>query len=181
MNFFPAALRADMDRRLQKYQDRPWSWKLSFYLGHPQYRTLLWYRLYEANQGLLQRFCGTLYRRSAIRSGLEILTPRLGGGVIMPHWGRIVLNAGEIGENLYVFHNVTIGHDYRTGRPRLGNNVFLGTGAILLGAISVGDNVIIGAGSLVNTDIPSNSLAVGNPAKVIRPIAPDEIQRMIGY
>ncbi len=181
MDLFPPALRADVDRRLKKSHDRSWWWKLRFYLGHPQYRTLVWYRLVEANPGLLRRFCEDIHRRSALRSGLEILTPRLGGGVIMPHWGRIVLNAEEIGENLYVFHNVTIGHEYRTGRPRIGKNVFLGTGAIVLGAISIGDNVIIGAGSLVNTDIPSNSLAAGNPAKIIRAIEPDEIQRMIGY
>lgn len=181
MNFYPPALQADIARRLKKYANRSRIWQWNYYLGHPHYRTLLWYRLHEANAGVARRLCGRLYRRSSLQSGLEILTPRLGGGVIMPHWGRIVLNAEEIGEDFYVFHNVTIGHDYRNGRPRIGRNVFISTGAILIGEISIGDNVIIGAGSLVNSDIPANSLAVGNPAKVVRATDPDEIQRMIGY
>lgn len=99
----------------------------------------------------------------------------------MPHLGRIILNADNIGENLYVFHNVTIGNDYTTGKPEIGDNVFIGTNSVVLGDIKIGSNVIIGACSFVNTDVPSNSLVVGNPAKVIRKIDDEYISRMIGY
>ena len=54
--------------------------------------------------------------------------------------------------------------------PTIGNNVTLGANVVIIGDINIGDNVIIGAGSVVVKDIPSNSIAVGNPAKVIKSI-----------
>lgn len=60
-------------------------------------------------------------------------------------------------------------HSYkkRTGKIILGNNVFVGSNTTLLYDVKIGDNVIIGAGSLVNKNIPSNSVAAGVPCKVI--------------
>ncbi|MCX2747233.1 sugar O-acetyltransferase [Arthrobacter sp. MI7-26] len=52
----------------------------------------------------------------------------------------------------------------------IGDNVWLGGGAIVLPGVSIGDNSVIGAGAVVTKDIPANSLAVGNPARVIREI-----------
>jgi len=175
-------LRRDVRRRFAKHPGTGWWWRTRYLLAHPQYRTLVFYRLGEAAAfAPLGAFFHWLYHASSRKTGLEILTPALGGGVIMPHWGRMILNAEAIGEDLYLFHNVTIGNDYRTGRPSIGNNVFIGAGAILIGKIIVGDNVIIAAGSMVTGDIPSNSLAAGNPAAVRRQLAPNEIQNLIGY
>ena len=50
----------------------------------------------------------------------------------------------------------------------IGNNVWIGGGAILLPGVTIGDNVVIGAGSVVTSDIPANSVAYGNPCRVIR-------------
>ena len=99
----------------------------------------------------------------------------------MPHWGRIILNAEKIGNDLYVFHNVTIGNDYMTGKPTPGNNIFIGTNSVILGKITIGDNVVIGACSFVNHDVPSNCLVAGNPAKIIKTISLNFISEMIGY
>lgn len=52
----------------------------------------------------------------------------------------------------------------------IGSNVFIGAGTIVLPGVNIGDNVIIGAGSVVAKSIPENSVAVGNPCKVIMPI-----------
>jgi acetyltransferase-like isoleucine patch superfamily enzyme len=52
--------------------------------------------------------------------------------------------------------------------PTIGNNVSLGLNVTIIGKVTIGDNVIIGAGSVVVKDIPSNCVAAGNPAKVIR-------------
>ena len=55
----------------------------------------------------------------------------------------------------------------RIGKVDIGNNVFVGASSIILPGVTIGDDVIIGAGSIVSGDIPKNSIAVGNPAKVI--------------
>lgn len=55
----------------------------------------------------------------------------------------------------------------KIGRVTIGSRVFIGAGAIVLPNVTIGDDVIIGAGAIVNHDIPSNSVAVGNPARVI--------------
>lgn len=55
----------------------------------------------------------------------------------------------------------------------IGNNVWICTGAIILPGVTIGDNCVIGAGSVVTKDIPSNSLAVGNPCRVIRTLSQD--------
>ena len=54
--------------------------------------------------------------------------------------------------------------------PVIGDNVYIAANATVIGGVNIGNNVIIGAGSVVVNDIPDNSVAVGNPARVIRPI-----------
>jgi len=83
----------------------------------------------------------------------------------------------EIGDNVVMAPRAYIlAHDASTGlftgytkvgNVKIGSNVFIGAGAIILMGVNVGDNVVIGAGSIVARDIPSNSVATGNPAKVI--------------
>ena len=53
---------------------------------------------------------------------------------------------------------------------KIGNNVLIGNGTIILKGVNIGNDVVIGAGSVVTKDIPSNSLAVGNPARVVKKI-----------
>jgi serine O-acetyltransferase len=57
--------------------------------------------------------------------------------------------------------------DINNGVPKIGNNVYIGCGAKLIGGITVGDNVIIGANAVVVKDVPSNCTVVGNPAQII--------------
>lgn len=64
-------------------------------------------------------------------------------------------------------HNDHSIHD-ECGPITIGNNVFVGTNSVILPGVTIGDNVVIGAGSIVAKDIPSNSIAVGNPCKVIK-------------
>jgi serine O-acetyltransferase len=174
----------DISRRLLKsgLENAPLLTRLRFYISGIQYRTLLYYRLWKGcNNPFLRGLFGRLYHGNSLRCGVSFNTPALGGGVIMPHWGRINVGATKIGHSAYIFHNVTIGNDYVTGRPTIGDNVFIGVNTVILGNITIGDNVIIGACSFVNKDIPSNCMAAGNPARVIKPIEPDAISKMIGY
>ena len=66
--------------------------------------------------------------------------------------------------------NPDIRRDLIPKKVIIGNNVWIGSGSIILPGTSIGDNAIIGAGSVVNKDIPENTIAVGNPAKVIKKI-----------
>lgn len=101
------------------------------------------------------------------------------------NFNLVVVDDGEvwIGDHVMIAPNVTI---TATGHPaapklrekgmqfsipvRIGNNVWIGSGAIILPGVTVGDNAIIGAGSIVTKDIPANVIAVGNPCRVLREI-----------
>lgn len=73
-----------------------------------------------------------------------------------------------IGDRVGIMHGVTIGTnvDSEHEAPVIGNDVFIGVGAVVVGGITIGDNVSIAANSLVTTDVPDNSVAVGVPAKI---------------
>ena len=58
----------------------------------------------------------------------------------------------------------------RVANTRIGDNVFIGAGAIVLPGVTIGNNVVVGAGSVVSRDIPNNSVALGNPARVVKPL-----------
>ena len=74
----------------------------------------------------------------------------------------------EIGDNFYSNHNLII---LDTTTVKIGNNVWIGGNVVILPGVTIGDNSIIGAGSIVTKDIPANVIAVGNPCKVKRKIA----------
>ena len=76
-----------------------------------------------------------------------------------------------IGENFYTNHNVTI---LDGAKVTFGDNVWIGTNVSVLPGVTFGNNTIIGAGSVVNKDIPDGAIAAGNPCKVIRKITDDD-------
>lgn len=95
----------------------------------------------------------------------------IGHSFYIGHFGGIIFNAKTlIGNNCNVSQGVTIGVSgigEKRGVPILGNNVYLGANAVVAGKISVGDNVVIGACSLVTSDVQSNRVVLGVPAVVI--------------
>lgn len=99
---------------------------------------------------------------------------RIGGGLRIWHFGGVFLHPKVvIGANCTLRQGVTIG-DRRSGGgvPVLGNNVDVGAGAKILGALSVGDDVCVGANAVVLQDVPEGCTAVGVPARVL-PRRPD--------
>ena len=73
-------------------------------------------------------------------------------------------------ENCNISHGVTIGQANRgklRGCPVIGNKVWIGTGAVIVGKISIGSNVLIAPNSYVNFDVPDNSIVFGNPGRII--------------
>jgi serine O-acetyltransferase len=77
------------------------------------------------------------------------------------------LNAESIGRNFYCLQLVTLGNG-KGGRPTIGDNVSIYTGAIVYGGIRIGNNVKIAAGSVVFHDVPDNCIVAGNPAVVVK-------------
>jgi len=83
--------------------------------------------------------------------------------------GSVVHARAVIGDNCIIGQGITIGGRSKMYEvPIIGSNCYLGAGCRILGNIKIGDNVIIGPNAVVLTDIPSNSIAVGIPAKVIK-------------
>lgn len=100
---------------------------------------------------------------------------QIGGGLRIYHSVGIVIgHACEIGENVEIFQNVTMGGNDKEidGRtmPKIGNNVSVFSGAAVLGPVVIGDNVSIGANSIVTKDVPCNVVVAGIPAKMIKEI-----------
>jgi serine O-acetyltransferase len=81
----------------------------------------------------------------------------------------VIHSRAVIGENCTIGHGVTIGG--RSGHdkvPVLGNNVYVGVGAKILGPVNVGDNVVIGANAVVIHDVPADTVVAGIPARIIK-------------
>lgn len=91
-----------------------------------------------------------------------------GPGFVLVHSTGIVIN-GEVrgGRNIVVEHQVTIGAEKRQA-PVIGDNVFIGAGAKVLGSVTIGDGARIGANAVVVKDVPPHSTVVGIPARVVR-------------
>jgi Serine acetyltransferase len=129
----------------------------------------------EAKVRIVQKITGEQSVNDLVRSGLRVGENfhKLQGCIIDGSHCWLI----SIGNNVTLAPRVHIlAHDASTkmylnyskiGLVKIGNNVFIGAGTIILPNVKIGDNVIIGAGSVVCNDIPENSVAVGNPAKVI--------------
>ena len=91
-----------------------------------------------------------------------------GPGFVLIHSTGVVIN-GQVrgGQHVYIEHQVTIGAERRQS-PILGDHVFIGAGAKIVGAVHIGDEARIGANAVVVDDIPAGATAVGIPAKVVR-------------
>lgn len=112
---------------------------------------------------------------SEILTGIELpCEATLGRRFRIDHFGGIVISGDAVfGDDCVIRNGVTVGlrHTGHRGAPVIGNRVDIGAGAKVLGSIRIGDDVAIGANAVVITDVPSQSIAVGVPAK-IRPRRP---------
>ncbi len=104
--------------------------------------------------------------------GVEISErTEIGPGFYIGHLGGVIINSlASIGANVNIAHGVTVGQTNRganKGVPRIGDRVWLGAHAIVVGNITVGDGALIGPGAFVNFDVPPNAVVIGNPGRIV--------------
>jgi len=90
--------------------------------------------------------------------------------------GVVIGETSQIGDNVLLYQGVTLGgtsQQKKKRHPTLGNNVVVGTGAKLIGAITIGDNTKVGAGSVVINSVPPNATVVGVPGRIVEIRNPD--------
>lgn len=111
-------------------------------------------------------------------TGIEIHPgAEIGKGFFIDHgMGVVIGETSQIGDNVLLYQGVTLGgtsQQKKKRHPTLGNNVVVGTGAKLIGAITIGDNTKVGAGSVVINSVPPNATVVGVPGRVVEIRNPD--------
>lgn len=104
------------------------------------------------------------------RTNIEIpLSVKIGVGMMMIHPYSITINSKAIiGKNFTILKGATIGNTkgIKAGTPIIGDNVYIGLNAVVVGNIKIGNNVLIAANSFVNFDVPDDSIVIGNPGTI---------------
>lgn len=114
------------------------------------------------------------YKLNKLMKKTQIQIPagtKIGEGFYIGHLGRIIINPKSIiGKNVNISTGVTIGQEnrgVRKGCPTIGDDVWIGTNSVIVGNITIGNDVLIAPLTYINFDVPSHSIVIGNPAKII--------------
>lgn len=154
--------------------------KIFYLLTNHALRYLFAYRKMQRGEDKL-RFFRLAKRILRQKYGLELDSFQIGKGLYLGHPYNITVSEyAVIGDNCNLNKGVTIGAENRgerIGAPVLGSRVWVGTNAVLVGKITIGDNVLIAPNAYVNLDVPSNSIVIGNPARII----PERTDAVEGY
>ena len=167
--------------------------KLSVILTYPGVKAVLFHQIAHffcvAKFDLVARIISQFSR---FLTGIEIHPKaKIGKNLFIDHgMGVVIGETSEIGDNVTIYHSVTLGgispsidsNEQRNMKrhPTLKNNVVVGSGAQVLGPIIVGENAKIGANAVVTKDVPENSVMVGIPAKNIGTVQTDKKFRPYG-
>lgn len=166
-----------INKDLSRIYDMPLSIKDKFLMPLEVKYIILWRKAQYYRHNNRRNVLGKIYNfrlmRLSMRSQIQIPSEvTADAGFFIGHLGRIIIHPDcVLGKNINIATGVTIGKVNRGqhfGVPSLGNNVWIGTNAVIVGNISIGNDVLIAPGAYVNTSIPDHSVVIGNPA-VIHP------------
>lgn len=148
--------------------------KLEIFLLYPGVHAIIRHRIahffYRHHLYFLARLESQWNRK---RTGIEIHPgAKIGRRFVIDHgMGIVIGETAEIGDDVLIYHGVTLGgtgKDQGKRHPTIGSNVMIGCGAKVLGPFKVGDGARIAANSVVLSEVPENATAVGVPARVVR-------------
>lgn len=154
---------------------------LKLLFRHIPLRAMLWYRFGAwCQEKRIPFFPGFVQRELLQRYGLEMAVGSdIEGGMYIAHPVGTVITAKHIGRNCSIISAVTIGMRNEHKFPTIGDGVFMGSGARILGDVVVGDGARIGANAVVIDDVPPGATAVGIPARVLPGTAPQEEEQPV--
>ena len=161
------------DNLLKHYLKQHYTQILIYYLRHMEYHYNLWNVSRKRNvwHMLLYVFYHTLWKRWSLKTGITLPQNVCGKGITLMHWGSIVVNSAcHIGRNCCLINNINIGaNGGEVEAPQIGDNVYIGPGAVLFGNITIADGCYIGANSVVTKSCyEKNAVLVGAPARIIK-------------
>ncbi|HLH97116.1 MAG TPA: serine acetyltransferase [Xanthobacteraceae bacterium] len=151
------------------------------------FRPVFTLRLCQWSRGrfpALSLIARAMHRRAQAKSGMDLPSVlRVGPGLLVVHgWGLVISKQAVIGANVTLFNGAVIGRKDTvtiTGRtteyPIIGDDVWIGPHAVIIGGVEIGRGAIIGAGSVVTKDVPAHCVVVGNPARILRSDAPPDV------
>lgn len=179
---FSKIILSDLNRKImnsyQNFPNNKFSLILKVFInlvGSKSFRSIFLYRFFNIKFKNFSALQPLYYIFRWITFSVEIpYTTQIGEGFFIGHPDALVINGNcVIGKNFSVFQGVTLGGNVgkvKEGRdaPLIGDNVFIGAGAKVLGPVKIGDNCMIGANAVVTKDIPKDSVAVGIPARIVK-------------
>ncbi|WP_316746880.1 serine acetyltransferase [Pedobacter gandavensis] len=165
----PDAILTTLSKDLHRYGGKSGFWGFVAGLKIPGFRYTYFLRKAgsTSNRSVSGIFYRFMLRRYTYKYGIQIpISTIIGDGFYIGHFGNIVINKNAvIGRNCNIAQGVTIGQVNRgklMGCPVIGDNVWIGANAVIVGAIRIGNEVLIAPNSFVNFDVPTNSLVISS-------------------
>lgn len=125
----------------------------------------------EARNPVFKLMWLTMLHITKVITGIQIpVGTQIGRGMRILHFGTIVVNpSAVIGKNFNIAQGCLIGNSggKHAGVPTIGDNCYMGANSIVVGGVKIGNDVLVAPGAFVNFDVPSNSIVMGNPGKII--------------
>ena len=163
-------------KRMIQLDEKAWGEKKKIrrFFASRAYRLVRYYRWTKLFQGrrscyVLYQVCRFMYHRMCLKCGCDIPShASIGGGFKLIHPNGIVVNSkAVIGDNVTMLSCALIGANH-TGVPVIGNNVYIGAHALIIGNVRVGDGAVVGAGAIVTHDVPDHATVICDSAHILR-------------